>query len=318
MASLVLLKQTALAHEKYSKNGVQKEVHIVVKNAAFTAICQLVDIAGNAMPLAGYLIDATLLYDCEEGKEVDFVKMKPMEYKSQCNEKEDQYQFEIRLKVLSSQLEDMFFRIRFNLVDLATKTPIPGLSVVSDPIKVISKPDQIKKKPNKAKKRPATPALPADANLAEALLRIEQQQIEQQKLLKKLVKQSHQMEAATTTVTTTQSPSPSSFDAETSSEPNTFETAFSSLLSYYRTLAPEERPVKIRKLIRITPSKEINDLSEMLDIFCAEGLQKELRQTTTSQTVECSVAECPHKKELERIDDFYRDFLSSALDYPPF
>jgi len=40
--------------EKYSKNGVQKEVHIVVKNAAFTVICQLVDIGGNPMPLAGY------------------------------------------------------------------------------------------------------------------------------------------------------------------------------------------------------------------------------------------------------------------------
>jgi len=138
-----------------------------------------------------------LLYDCEELKEVDFVKMKPMDYKSQCNEKEDQYQFEIRLKVLSSQLEgfnlfkhqipvsctysnytlqDMFFRIRFTLRDIATKTAIPGmtdffvengyrivrltfdlykgLSIVSDPIKVISKPDQIKKKPSKPKKRP--------------------------------------------------------------------------------------------------------------------------------------------------------------------
>jgi len=57
-------------------------------------------------------------------------------------------------------------------------------------------------------------------NLAEALSRIEQQQLEQQKLLKRLVKQSHQLEAATSTVTSQLTPSPD-FETETSSSTST-------------------------------------------------------------------------------------------------
>jgi len=150
--SLVLLRQTSLAEEKFSKNGIQKNVFVVVKNSSFAVQLgfshHLTELDFNRLS-----IESTLIYDCEEGKQVDFVKLKPMEYKSHANENGDQCTVELRIKVLTSQLEDMFFRIKFRAIDAMTKIPFPNLETLSEPIKVISKPDQLKKKSTKSKKK---------------------------------------------------------------------------------------------------------------------------------------------------------------------
>lgn len=97
-------------------------------------------------------LEVRLLYDCDKLKEVDFVKLKPLEARCHVNERGDQVTMEIRLKVLSSQLEDMFFRLRLVAVDSVTKQRLDQFSVVSEPIKVVSKPEQ-------AKKRKVTPSV---------------------------------------------------------------------------------------------------------------------------------------------------------------
>ena len=74
----------------------------------------------------------------------------------------------------------MFFRVRIALIDPHTLQELsPNFMVLSHPIRVVSKPDQVKKKIKKRKRAPTD-------NLMDTLSRIEAQQKEQQRLLKKL------------------------------------------------------------------------------------------------------------------------------------
>lgn len=95
------------------------------------------------------------------------------------NESGSKVNVECRLKVLSSQLEDMFFKIKFIALDPITQREIsPMLTVVSEAIKVISKPEQIKKK--KTSKKTISDAL------IDNLVKIAQQHGTQATLLNKL------------------------------------------------------------------------------------------------------------------------------------
>lgn len=150
---------------------------MVVKNTPFTITLQLMD---PSLKFTQVTADVQLVYDCPTLKEVDFVKLKPMDFKLKPNEEGDQLIAEIRIKVLTSQLEDMFFRVRMALLDPRNNQEIsPALTVLSDPIRVVSKPDQVKKKIKKRKRAPTD-------NLMDTLARIEVQQKEQQRLLKRL------------------------------------------------------------------------------------------------------------------------------------
>ena len=74
----------------------------------------------------------------------------------------------------------MFFRVRIALVDPRTLQEVSSqYTVLSHPIRVVSKPDQVKKKIKKRKRAPTD-------NLMDTLTRIEAQQKEQQRLLKRL------------------------------------------------------------------------------------------------------------------------------------
>lgn len=107
------------------------------------------------------------------------MKLKPLECKTRPNDEGDQLTVEIRIKVLTSQLEDMFFRVVVKLVDPRTKKEYPHLVCLSHPIRVVSKPDQVKKKIKKRKRAPTD-------SLLDSINRIESQQREQHRLLKKL------------------------------------------------------------------------------------------------------------------------------------
>jgi len=141
----VLLAQTSSAQEKFSSNGVQKVVHNVIKNHPFTLRVGLN--SDSTLNFNQLTPEAHLVYDAEgPEKEVDFVKSKPLEYFTHTNDKGDQLFVQIRIKVLSSQHEDMFFRVKVINFLNSTKELIPNMTIYSQPIKVISKPDQIKKR----------------------------------------------------------------------------------------------------------------------------------------------------------------------------
>jgi hypothetical protein len=72
-------------------------------------------------------------------KEVDYVENKPFQFKVNVVNGGRQVDIEVRLKVLSSQHEDMFFVVKFMALDPLTKREVsPYLVVHSLPIKVIS------------------------------------------------------------------------------------------------------------------------------------------------------------------------------------
>ncbi|EGC29651.1 hypothetical protein DICPUDRAFT_42559, partial [Dictyostelium purpureum] len=142
---LELVSQTSPFEEKVTLNGLQKNIRVVIKNSPFNIQLKLKkpDIDLNCVAF-----DSTLLYDCDgnEEKEVDFVKVKPVEHKATPNESGDSVNIELRIKVLTSQHEDMFFRVKIEGQDPITKEPIGGLYALTTSIKVISKPEQLKKK----------------------------------------------------------------------------------------------------------------------------------------------------------------------------
>jgi len=300
---LQVISQSSLAENKINKNGTQKTIFVVVKNIGFTIDLGL-SVPMQDLDFRKMTIDAALLYDSEIEKMVDFVRIKPLDFKCRPSDNGSKCTVDLRIKVLTSQLEDMFFRIRFRALDLLTKSVYPHLVAYSGPIKVISKPDQITKAaPTKCKKR----------NLSEMVLdslqRIEDQQVEQAHLLQRI--QSQQL---------LQEYRPQSQEQQ-HLKTEDFETAFSLFLTTFHSLPPEERPSKIRKLVRLIPEEELNQLNELLDMFMSEGFHKPTYLegggsygglVPTEQTLRSCDENCVHKKELERIDQYYKEFLSTS------
>ena len=122
---LLILRQNSLTVEQIYKNGISKKVHVVVKNHPF-----LIQVGLSTTQWEGQRIDfnrcpleARLVYDNDCFKEVGFVKLKPIEFKAHVNERGDQATLELRPKVLTSQLEDMLFKVKIVALDNVTKQP---------------------------------------------------------------------------------------------------------------------------------------------------------------------------------------------------
>jgi len=320
---LTITNQKSHSEEVISKNGIQKTIHIVVKNSPFHIQVGLSNYNACKLDFNQIAFEAFLLYDCEGDKEVDFVKVKPMEFKSVASEDGRLLDTELRIKVLTSQHEDMLFKIRIAGSNPLTHEEIPGLSIISGPIKVISKPEQLKKK-QPSKKRTLTDLL------VDTVGRIEKKQEEQQKLIEKLILQ--QTEQAQVVGEKKQKLETVSWeDLNLDSIPSDkreksldFEDTFVNLIKAYNGMKAEEKPETIRKLIRNSSTRDTERLSELLDLFWTEGLQKELGGRTSARDRSmaahahmkedgCNCVDCPHKLELERIDEFYKEFLSSGV-----
>lgn len=75
--------------------------------------------------------------------EVEALKKEPVEWQTVVDPDPDFVKLSIRIKVLSSQVQNSLFRLHITASDSAAETTLEGFS---DPIKVVSKPDQIRKK----------------------------------------------------------------------------------------------------------------------------------------------------------------------------
>eukprot|EP00008_Paramoeba_atlantica_P003614 CAMPEP_0201487136 /NCGR_PEP_ID=MMETSP0151_2-20130828/11134_1 /ASSEMBLY_ACC=CAM_ASM_000257 /TAXON_ID=200890 /ORGANISM="Paramoeba atlantica, Strain 621/1 / CCAP 1560/9" /LENGTH=323 /DNA_ID=CAMNT_0047872113 /DNA_START=246 /DNA_END=1217 /DNA_ORIENTATION=- len=124
-------------------------------------------------------IDAELLYDSEEMKPVDFVRVRPMEVKTRFTKDSSEAVVVSTIRVLSSQHEDMFFRISYTCLNRETGKEIPGLSLISPPVKVISKPEQLNKPKERQKRK-----RPLNQEIVDQLQRIEQHQMEYKAMLR--------------------------------------------------------------------------------------------------------------------------------------
>jgi len=331
-------------------------VHVVVKNSPFIVTLGLSSripgpvqrdtlakyITNDHFDLSKLSFDCALIYDLESEKEVDYVQNKPFQFKVQAAAGGESANLEIRLKVLSSQHEDTFFRVKIVALDPVTKQPVvDSLKVVSAPIKVISKPEQLKKR-RPTKKRTLNDLL------VETLTRIEQGQQKQQKLLDQLCDTSGlnipaqppagvtggdtnagdihaflasqsghgtpPVEQASSTLgargagDTVVPIGPAGGEVEMIDFPD----AIANLLRKYNALeASPERSSKIQKIMAHSGVSR-TDLVEMNDLFMSEGLQREIGSEGLNGTPmiisgECSCPNCPHKAELERIELFYKD-----------
>jgi len=224
------------------------------------------------------------------------------------------------------------FRVKIQGFHPLTREELPGLSVITPPIKVISKPEQLKKK-QPSKKRTLSDML------VDTMVRIEKKQEEQQQLLERMMK--HQNDHVSSTLEKKQKtdelssslweilPDPSKeCEKESKKEEKAldFEEAFGNLMRAYNSMSPEERPETIRKVIRNSSTRDTERLSELLDLFWTEGLQREPsfggKQNTRDRLAVmgreegCTCTDCPHKVELERIDEFYKEFLSTGVAVP--
>eukprot|EP01089_Gocevia_fonbrunei_P022569 TRINITY_DN9168_c0_g1_i3.p1 TRINITY_DN9168_c0_g1~~TRINITY_DN9168_c0_g1_i3.p1 ORF type:complete len:167 (-),score=10.75 TRINITY_DN9168_c0_g1_i3:8-508(-) len=139
---LRLLRQTSTTQETISKNGLQKNVHVVVKNTPFVielCLTQSLIVNNQVVDLRQLGLDVQLLYDCDGLKPVNYVRAKPCEYKLAVNERGDQASLTTRIKVLTSQHEDMLFRVRVFLIEPKSKREFdPTFDMVSEPIKAVS------------------------------------------------------------------------------------------------------------------------------------------------------------------------------------
>jgi len=318
---LQILKQTASSNEKFSFNGLQKIVYIVVKNAPFFLQIGIVEpiFCNQLIDLNKFGFEAVLMYDSEdsESKDVDYVKAKPVEFKCTVSEGGDQLAVELRIKVLSSQHENSFFRVKVLALDPTTGIPIsPFLMVISEPIKVISKPEQLKKK-SSPKKNVSSAAAPAQISISstsstsdllmETLSSIQSQQIQHQKLLEKLL--------LSTTIPITMNQDASD---------TIFYQRFKIFFQMLNSLAPEQRSLQVRKLLRNSSQKDLGRIVIFLSELFKENLV--IQSYPAKFSIEgcsagncgggCQCFSCPFKKELEKIDEFYRSFVDSPQHHP--
>ena len=209
---------------------------------------------------------------------------------------------------------------------------------------MISKPDHLpgKSKPAKASGKAKPKKRTINDVITESLEKIQAQQREHHDLLMKLYEDrssapapqalplanfdelsSSSRERCLDALSASISLSASSGEAKANEDENALEKAFHNFIDVYNKLNPEQRPAKIRRIVRNSSTRKTETFCEIVGLFNDEGLQKEVgRECSLSFAPSamdtaggCNAESCPHKKELERIDEFYRDFLAvpSAL-----
>jgi len=340
---LVLLKQTSLTEDSIAKNGTPRILHVVVKNSPFSITfgfptTSTATSTSISTDLHDYNVEAKLLYDSDIEKEVDFVKAKPLLAKITLNQTGSKMTVEGRIKVLTSQLENSLFRMGIFVYDRQTKELAFPITY-SEAIKVISKSDQVKKKKITADHEDKKKRNISDV-LSDALEYIEAKQSEQVELLENLMENteynvSELLKAVNSApnfqdLSNLQSTLPSVHSLDNCEKPfvstspsENFDKAFKTFLSSYTQLHSEQKPAKIRKVV--STAADMSDFMELLDLFWAEGLSREATtnmQQKVPQSSEighshvCPCQECPYKKELVRIENFYDDIFSQQQATP--
>jgi hypothetical protein len=134
----------------------------------------------------------------------------------------------------------------------------------------------------------------------------------------------HHLSSSTSTSCSSTTTTTLQLNAFNPHDPSALETAYNALLDAYSKLPANERPEKIRKIVRNSSTRKTETFCEMIALFNAEGLQKETGRdlslgigvggscSTGDQTeVGCSGPTiCPHQLRLAEIDKFYSELLN--------
>ncbi len=96
-SQLSIIQQTSTNEEKVSKNGVQKNIHVVIKNTPFQLQLALESEIG--LTFKNLALEVNLVYDSESLKPVSYIKQKPLDFKPVVNEIGDQVSLTTKIKV---------------------------------------------------------------------------------------------------------------------------------------------------------------------------------------------------------------------------
>jgi len=305
-----LLRYTQLEHYEcgkiiFNQGDVGDLMYVIIKGGCHVRIRVLnsmgeyeervVTTLYDGINFGDIALEARLLYDSADLREVPFQKAKPMEYKCHINETGSVATFEIRPMVLTSQMEDMYFLVAIAPIDPLTKIRLDANAVLSEPIKVVSKPEQARRKTStteelitnsKKKKRTYT-----DESFTESLARMETQIKQQQELLLKISQVAQQNSIQNCAILKSLS--------NQQAENVDMEACFMRFFEAFMQTNPSERPLKMKKAIDSAPCK---DLTELAQVFGAASPAAVL--TNQGENV-CNCLDCPHKKELDKMDDFF-------------
>ena len=274
LPALTVVSQESLAKQIVAKNGIPRDVHVVVKNTPFNVVLNFGSSAKTPLDRIDFgrcTVGVDVHYDSEnpnEGKKVNLLNTKPCEFKVHLNEKKvDEATLEIRMKVLTSQHEDMLFRLHISVSDELRKQIY---RTTSSAIKVVSKPDQVRRiNGEKLKKKPHTDVV------YDSLERIEDRQRKQQEDFATMFQMLRAV-AATQPPQSLSVSSSSTYDPVTTAENKidemSFESAFSLCLKKFHTIPTDERPTKVRKLVSICTVRDSRAISEFVDLISVEGL----------------------------------------------
>lgn len=103
----------------------------------------------------------------------------------------------------------------------------------------------------------------------------------------------------------------------TSSSPTqmAFEKAFSDFMKIYNSLNQEDLVLKLRAISKKLSNQESEDFSQLINSCVSSAKESPVSTSKNSaDNSSCACVDCPHRKELENIDQFYNDLLSAP--YP--
>jgi hypothetical protein len=316
---LNIVKQNSLLEEICSKNGKTEKVHNVVKNMPFTII-----VGSRGVDLAKGNLEARLIYNSADRKEVPFLAKSPLEYFTHFNASGDEVTIEFRIKVLSSQLENSTF-----LIKVSVKHDSKSVDVCSAPIRSVSKVQQIQRKKDaiqnnvvpttpsidqlKKRKRSRAVAEDEDESSSSSPEIMEMlQQIRDTQLL-----QLEMMERASMV----QTPLIPKLEFNSSMEeddscpsPRTpsLEEAFRTFIAAYQATSASERPSKLRRLLESSDVSQAT--SELVVNLGQAGIQVPCAHNSEDFNTVCNCANCPFKSQLNQLDDFYMTYLTNPVN----
>jgi len=284
MFKLLISRQTSLSTERYTKDGIMKNVHVVLKDKPFIVDIGLSSGNKDSFDLKSLVLEANLFYDSPE-KEVNFINAKPFEYTAKLNSEGNSFAMECLLKILSSQNENALFKLRIRAINAVTKKPVANLEIDSEPIQVISKPSVLRKKQERERQKmvvdhpkqvktecsvrvpdnisPA-PSLSVKRSredlIFDTLTLLQQQQNSQQKLLEQILLE--------------QNRSTSGYDnnkhdlcfhgSPVSGDSLEFENAFKAFVHAFNQIPVDERPCKVRKVLKEHQDENVTNVVDML------------------------------------------------------
>jgi len=256
-ASLKVVSHQCLQEQTQNVNGVNKHVRVVVKGQPSRVQIQLVG-AEPGFSFRNVALEAILLYDGPAAKPVDWIKVKPLEYSGQIEERNPLlYTLELMIKVLSSQHEDSLFKVKIQALNAQTRQVLPHLVAFTSEILVISKPEVLKPKaPKGGQKRTR------DDQVLQYFTRLDKR-LEDMATTMRLNKYCNNSTAVSNYHASVE-------EAENVPPTTSFESAISTLLSAYKSLTPEERPEKTRRVMRALKPEDSSILSEALKMMMGE------------------------------------------------